>query len=223
VERRPRVGDEEDHAEAEIDNRGPGSGIRDPGSGWPGAGFCTGLRTLLIRWFQDEANVRRAGLACDIRTTRVDRERWAEFLRGCKAIIGAESGTYYLNDRGKLLMRARDYNLNQNRDASFAQVYDMFFRGQPRLVSGKSISSRHFEPIGTKTCQILLEGEYNGILKPDEHYIPVKRDLSDLDAAIEKFKDASFRQRIADTAYEYAMDGHTYVHRVRGVLRELGL
>ena len=46
---------------------------------------------------------------------------------------------------------------------------------------------------------------------------------ADLDAAIEKFKDASFRQRIADTAYEYAMDGHTYVHRVRGVLRELGL
>ena len=186
---------------------------------WPFIG--DNERTALIRRFQDAHEDMQ--LRCDIRTSRVDRNQWAEFLCGCKAIIGAESGTYYLNDRGRLLTRARDYNLFQNRDASFEQVFDMFFRDQPRLVSGKSISSRHFEPIGTKTCQILLEGDYNGILKPDEHYIPVRRDLSDLDAAIAKFRDESNRTRIAENAYEYAMDCHTYVHRAKGVLQELGL
>jgi len=30
---------------------------------------------------------------------------------------------------------------------------------QPRGVSGKSISSRHFEATGAKTCQILLRDE----------------------------------------------------------------
>ncbi len=79
---------------------------------------------------------------------------------------------HYLNERGKLLTRARDYNLQENQSASFEEVYDRFFAGVERGVSGKSVSSRHFEPIGTKTCQILLEGEYNGVLSPGEHYIP---------------------------------------------------
>ena len=186
---------------------------------WPFIG--DNERTLLIRRFQEcGADM---GLRCDIRTSRVQRDEWSAFLCGCKSIIGAESGTYYLNDHGRLLTRARDYNLMQNRQASFEEVFEMFFKDQPRAVSGKSISSRHFEPIGTKTCQLLLEGDYNGILKSDEHYISVSKDLSNLDEAIGKFKDRSYRARIADNAYEYVMDCHTYSHRVKTLLQELGI
>jgi spore maturation protein CgeB len=143
------------------------------------------------------------------------RADWNLFLNKCRAVIGAESGTYYLNERGRLLERARAYNLHENRAASFTEVFNQFYNGQPREVSGKSVSSRHFEPIGAKTCQILLEGHYNGILKPDEHYIPVRRDLADVQEAIGKFRDEGFRQKIVENAYDYVMSGHTYDHRVR--------
>jgi hypothetical protein len=181
---------------------------------WPFVGDRE--RTDLIEWF--EANGAAAGLSCDIRKQRLPREAWNLFLNGCKGIIGAESGTYYLNDRGRLLERARAYNLFENRDAAFDEVFDRFYRGQPREVSGKSVSSRHFEPIGSKTCQLLLAGHYNGILKPDEHYIPIKRDLSDVREAIAKFRDDDYRRKIAETAFDYAMAGHTYDHRVAHLL-----
>ena len=32
----------------------------------------------------------------------------------------------------------------------------------------------------TGTAQILVEGEYDGVLEPDRHYLPVRTDLSDL-------------------------------------------
>ena len=126
---------------------------------------------------------RRAyGLRCDIRAGRSDRlprDEWAKFLQGTKGLIGAESGTYYLNERGRLLTRARDYNLQEKPGRELRRTStSCFFANAAREVSGKSVSSRHFEPIGTKTCQILVEGEYNGVLRPGEHYIPVNRDLS---------------------------------------------
>lgn len=169
-------------------------------------------RTELIEWF--ERNGEERGLRCDIRKARIEREAWSGFLSRCHAIIGAESGTYYLNDRGRLLDRARAYNLHENPKASFAEVFDRFYRGQPREVSGKSISSRHFEPIGTKTCQILVRGEYNGILEADRHYIAVDHDLRNIDGAVERYRDRDYRRRVADETYDYVVSQHTYFHRV---------
>ena len=181
---------------------------------WPFVGDRE--RTGLIEWFEE--NGKERGLRCEIRRQRLSREEWNRFLNRCRAIIGAESGTYYLNDRGRLLDRARAYNLRENPAATFEEVYERFFRDVPRGVSGKSISSRHFEPIGTRTCQILLEGEYNGILKADVHYIAVKKDLSNIDDAIARFRDESRRAGMAAETYDYIMSEHTYAHRVERLL-----
>lgn len=184
---------------------------------WPFVGDRE--RTDLIEWFERHGAAH--GLAVDIRRERVSAETWNIFLNRCKAVIGAESGTYYLNERGRLLDRARAYNLRENRAASFDEVYRRFYAGQPRSVSGKSISSRHFEPIGAKTCQILVEGHYNGILRPHEHYIPVRRDLSDIDQALEQFRDDRVRREMVERAYEHVMAHHTYAHRVERLLQSV--
>jgi hypothetical protein len=173
-------------------------------------------RTDLIEWFERHAS--EHGLVSDIRRTRVPRQEWNLFLNACRAIIGAESGTYYLNDRGRLLERARTYNLFENREATYDEVFARFYQGLSREVSGKSISSRHFEAIGTKTCQILLEGNYNGILRPGVHYIPVRKDLSDIDEVIECYKDEAYRSRMVEDTYDYVMAEHTYDRRVAGLL-----
>ena len=185
---------------------------------WPFVGDRE--RTDFIEWFERHGPER--GLAIDIRRTRVTGEEWNRFLNGCKGVIGAESGTYYLNDHGKLLNRARAFNLHKRREASFEEVFERFYAGQPRGVSGKSVSSRHFEPVGTKTCQLLLEGHYNGVLRPDEHYIPVRRDLSNVDEALERFGDQGLRTRMAEDTYEYVLAHHTYAHRVEHLLAAVG-
>lgn len=97
----------------------------------------------------------------------------------------------------------------------FTDTFERFFRGTPRCpVYSKAISSRHFDAIGTKTCQVMLRGRFNGILRPDEHYVCLEHDLSNATEAVARFKDEDYRQAMVDRTYEYVMDCHTYRHRV---------
>jgi spore maturation protein CgeB len=125
-----------------------------------------------------------------------------------------------LDRTGQIIEDVKKY-VKGHPEVSFEEMYDLFFKNRQNPVSGKAISSRHFEPIGTKTCQILIEGDYNGILKPDEHYISVKKDLSNIGDVIQRFKDDSYRKAMVERTYEYVMDGHTYRHRVNTLLRTI--
>ena len=173
-------------------------------------------RTNLVYFF--ERHGADLGLICNIRTQNVSRYEWSQFLNNCKGIIGAESGTYYLDRDGKVMVAAEAY-LKVHPEASFEEVFENIFKDRTGYISGKMISSRHFEPIGTKTCQILLEGDYNGILLPDEHYISVKKDLSNIDNVVQRFKDEDYRRRMVERTYEYVMSGHTYQHRIKALLK----
>ena len=93
----------------------------------------------------------------------------------------------------------------------------------PNLPNQNSVTRFHLQDLTgkhakTKTCQILLEGYYNGILKADEHYISVKKDFSNLDEAVRRFKDHEFRDALVNRAYEYVAAEHTYHHRVESLL-----
>jgi glycosyl transferase family 1 len=176
-------------------------------------------RARIVDYFRRHGVER--GLRTDIRATNMPRERWAEFLSGCKGAIGAEAGTYYLDRSGTLIPEVEAY-VRSRRDVTFDEVFDRFFQNRTIEMSGKAISSRHFEPIGTKTCQMLLEGCYNGILKPDEHYIAIRKDLSNVDDAIGRFCDPAYRTVITEQAYAFVMAAHTYAHRVAQLLDRIG-
>jgi len=95
------------------------------------------------------------------------------------------------------------------------EMLDAFSEFSQPTVYSKCISSRHFDAIGTRTVQILLEGRYNDVLIPKEHYICLKRDYSNFDEVISSFLDVKERNRIAESAYQHVMDGHTYGHRIQ--------
>lgn len=98
------------------------------------------------------------------------------------------------------------------------EILERFFTGRVRpQIHGKCISSRHFDAIGTKTCQIMVQGRFNDILEAGRHYIAVDESLRDLDQAIEHFRDVPLRRKIAEEAYAHVMAGHTYAHRAQAV------
>ena len=200
----------------------PNSGPRSIDIGFRGDDYRLTLgdveRSNLIKLFRDQGS--QLGLVTDIKFVRYHRTKWTDFLNRSKGIVGAESGTYYLEKDDRTQLAVEEY-LRQVPDATFDDVYARFFKNYHSPVSGKAISSRHFEPIGTKTCQILLEGHYNGILKADEHYIVIKRDLSNMSDAVSRFKDQPYRQRLVERTYEYVLDQHTYRHRVDSLLRAI--
>lgn len=200
----------------------PGSGPRPIDIGFRGDAYRLSLgdveRTNLITTFKERGV--QWGLATDIEFVRYHRSKWTDFLRRSKGIVGAESGTYYLERDDRTQLAVQEY-MGRVPNASFEEVFNRFFKGYQNPVSGKAISSRHFEPIGTKTCQVLLEGGYNGILNADEHYVAIKKDYSNLGDAVARFKDESYRHQMVERTYQYVMDQHTYRHRVDALLKAM--
>jgi hypothetical protein len=101
---------------------------------------------------------------------------------------------------------------------SYDSIHARFFAGKPRApVYGKCISSRHFDAVGTKTCQIMFRGRFNDILEADRHYLALDSDFANLDDVLRRFTDAAERRVIVDAAHAHVMEAHTYTHRARKI------
>ena len=108
-----------------------------------------------------------------------------------------------------------------NENSRFDEVFERFYRGRPRCPAySKCISSRHFDAIGTKTVQIMFPGRFNDILEADRHYIALAPDFSNIQDVMERFRDPTYRQIVADRAYEHVMAEHTYEKRT-AALRDI--
>ena len=89
--------------------------------------------------------------------------------------------------------------------------------------SGKCLSSRHFDAIGTETCQILFPGRYNDLLIADRHYLALQPDFSNIDDVLARFRDVTERTRVVRDTRTWALDEHTHAHRVRMLLDTVGI
>jgi len=117
--------------------------------------------------------------------------------------------------KGPLALEVNAYD-----DLDFDEVYARFFRDEPRPpVYAKCISSRHFDAIGTKTCQIMYRGRYNDLLEADTHYLALDDDFGNLDDVLRRFRDPAERERIVETAHAHVMASHTYAHRIAEISR----
>ena len=167
-------------------------------------------RRELAERFLDAAG--EYGLAVDISldpSARFGEEGWAEFLNRCKGQLGSEAGGDYFELTDETPARVRAY-LAERPAAPFAEIYERFFRGYANPVPGRALSGRIVEAAGTKTLQILLEGEYGGYFQPDVHYVPLRKDFSNLDEAIAKFRDPDYGARVREQAHELVRAELTY-------------
>jgi hypothetical protein len=161
------------------------------------------------------------GLRCDLSTRPQDTftsDAWFDFLASSRAVLGCESGSSVLDRRGE--MQARVYwLLAQNPGATFEEV-------AARMPAGwddyhfLAVGPRHFEAVLTRTCQVLVEGEYDGVLKPHVHYLPLRRDLGNLDEVLHQVKDAALLDRLTARAYEDVCLSGRYTYRALAGLVE---
>ena len=163
-----------------------------------------GMRKVQIAQIVGEA-ARKRGLKIDINNpASVDflvGDKWFEFLSRCRAVLGVEGGASVLDKNGSVKRRVEEYLL-RHPDATFKQTRDHCFPNQDHRMNYRMLTPRHFEACITRTCQILLEGSYNGVFQPWRHYIPLKNDYSNLDEVFEALADDNLVDRIADQAYE---------------------
>ena len=157
----------------------------------------------LVNTFKSKA----AGLKIDISNDPKDvltGDDWCKFLLSCKYQLGVETGASILDWDGRLMQQAHHGKTQFSEEGN---------------LSLKAIGPRHFDACVTKTCQILVEGEYSGILKPWEHYIPLKKDFSNIDEVLNLVREDKLRKSIAERAYKdiVASDNWSYRKFVRQV------
>lgn len=147
--------------------------------------------------------------------------KWYEFLSRCKYVLGVEGGSSILDEEGKIKKRVEEY-LQRKPQASFEEVENICFPGKEGSLKLKALSPRHLEACVTKTCQVLVEGEYNGILKPWKHYLPLRADLSNIEEMITYMQNDHLRETIVSQAYQdiVASGKYTYRHFVDYVLQK---
>ena len=137
---------------------------------------------------------------------------WYRFLASCKYFLGAEGGATVLDRRGDFYVRTQRY-LAEHPKAPFEEVEAACFPGEDGKLQLFAVSPRHLEACATRTCQVLVEGDYSGVLTAGEHYIPVKPDLSNVDQVLDLISSDSERKRITDAAYRDVVASGRWTYR----------
>jgi Glycosyl transferases group 1 len=161
------------------------------------------------------------GLALDVATgpsATIRGDDWYRFLANCRYTIGVEGGAS-LHDPDGAIQDATNRYLRTHRGASFEEVEANCFPGRDGAIEYVAISPRHLEACATRTAQVLIEGGYNGILRPGEHYIELRRDFSNLERVLDLIENDEERARLTEAAYRdvVASGAYTYERLVREV------
>ena len=167
-------------------------------------------REDIAEYFQE--NALRLGLVVDISLApqkRFAEPEWAAFLNQCKGQLGTEAGgdVFELTDATRLAVNSY---LAEHPAASMDDIRSRFFDERTTRTPMRILSGRNVEAAGTRTVQMLFEGRYDGYFEPDVHYIPLKKDFSNVDEAIGKFRDCAYAERLAGNAYDLVTSEFTY-------------
>lgn len=126
---------------------------------------------------------------------------WLDFINNCKFTLGTNSGSSLLDPRGDIQQRVRAY-LEKYPAASFEEIEERFFKGLDGRYSFTAISPRVLEAALLLSCQILVEGEYSGIIQPWEHYIPIRHDASNFTEVFHAMRDQGLVERLIKNCKE---------------------
>ena len=188
-------------------------GYRGRGEGFWWLGTLYQEKSFIGREFLRHAA--RTELTCDISTREEDRiygSRWIQFLRQCRCTLGTESGASVIDFNGRIEDRVRQY-CEQHPSATFEEVRVRFFKDVEGQVRMNQISPRVFESIGCGCGLILFEGEYSKILMPDVHFIPLKKDFSNIGDVFDKIRDRTFIRTMAERSFKDVLQSGAYSYK----------
>lgn len=133
-----------------------------------------------------ERRARGSDLRLDIETDedkRIYGDAWYRFIADCRATLGTESGT------------------------------EIPWGPEGELLPYRTISPRHLEAAALGSCQILFEGRYSDMLEPMVHYIPLRKDFSNFDEVLARYRDADLRRELTANAHRNLIEDERATYR----------
>ena len=149
--------------------------------------------------------------------------KWIKFMANSKYTLGIEGGSSLYDPEYKFKDKCLEYE-KKNPNASFKEIEAKCFKDKDNLVSCAVITPRMFEAAMAKTCLILKEGSYSDILKKNVHYIPIKKDYSNIDNIIKNLNDKE-RKKITERCHRDLIKSgnYTYERFVTNFFKEIQL
>lgn len=132
---------------------------------------------------------------------RIYGQAWYEFVASCRAMLGTESGSNVFDWDGDLQSKIVNYTKTHIQPTN-REIYENVVR--PMEINGlmNQVSPRIFEAIASRTVLVLYEGKYSSIIRPYEHFIPLKRDGSNLDEVFGLLNNDSFVDSMSESAFQ---------------------
>lgn len=172
-------------------------------------------RPLPLRYGQlgfDKSNIARMvetycnarAIKHDIASTdeaRIHGAHWYEFIGSCRSMLGTESGANAFDWDGSLEARIAATR-KMNPWADDQEIYREVI--SPIEMHGlmNQVSPRIFEAVAMRTALVLFPGNYSGVVRENEHFIPLARDGSNLDEVFEKVADDHYIDEMTQRAYD---------------------
>lgn len=147
---------------------------------------------------------KRYGLRCDIGWREADRIyglSWIQFMSSGRATLGSESGTTITDFDGTLERSVTRY-LRDHPGAGFWEVHNALLAHHERNVMMNIVSPRVFEAIALRTALVLFPGEYSGVIRPNDHYIPLAKDFSNMEQVAELIRDVDYLRALTERTHD---------------------
>lgn len=157
----------------------------------------------------------QTGVVCDIawsEESRIYGHKWYEFVLSCRSMLGSESGSNVFDWDGNLKDTIEALKLNRpgvDDDTIYRELI------APLEIHGlmNQLSPRVFEAIASRTILVLFEGSYSGVIRPWEHYIPLKKDGSNIAEVMSRLADGDFVDNMADRAWRDVIGSGNYSYK----------
>ena len=158
---------------------------------------------------------RKHGVVCDIEwdeSSRIYGDDWYKFIGSSKAMLGTESGSNVFDWGGDLQQVIENY-CKVWPNAKEEDIYRDVIEKHEIQGLMNQVSPRVFEMAAAKTVMILFEGGYSGVLESGIHYLPLKKDFSNLDLVIAELKDEAKMDAMVERAYQDIIISERYSYR----------
>jgi hypothetical protein len=161
-----------------------------------------------------KAICRERGIPCDIEVTEASRiygESWYAFVESCRTMLGSESGSNVFDFDGSI--ERQHEALKRAKPGLSYEEFQPYVAEHERDIGMGQISPRVFEAAALHTPMILLTGRYSGLIQPDEHYVELRKDFSNVEDVLRQVEDIPALEAMADRAYQHLIASGAYSYR----------
>ena len=137
---------------------------------------------------------------------------WYRFLGSIRATLATESGSNIFDFDGTLSQQIARIEA-EDPQITFDEIEARILKSHECPAPINQISPKVFEAIRVRTALIMFEGTYSGVVLPHQHYIPLKKDYSNIDDVFAKLQDDAYIAALTDRAYQDVITTGRYSYR----------